>query len=84
MRLFDAVKKGKTFKALWVLDKSATHVNVAVPSLLQRKKDKTFLLCARIATAFFDRFLKGDKNAMKTILDKKQKPAGIQALHTNK
>lgn len=77
-RLFDALRKNDSFQAFWVLGDKATHVNVAVPSMLQREADPTFKLCASMATAFFDRYLRGREGGLKKFLDKAQKPAGVQ------
>lgn len=83
VRLFEKIKTDKAFKGLWVLDKAATHVNIAIPTLLQRKRDKTFLLCANLATCFFDCHLKGEPDAMKPYLNAKKLPKGIAKLQSN-
>jgi len=83
VRLYDAVKKDKAFRSFWVLGDKATHVNIAVPSMLRRASDPTFQLCSGMATAFFDRFLKGKKKALDRFLDPKKKPKGVEALHMN-
>jgi dienelactone hydrolase len=84
MRLFEATQKDATMKVLWVLDDTASHINIAIQRNRRPADVAVFKLCLKTATAFFDRHLKGQANALDGMLDPKSKPAGVLHLHINK
>ena len=84
MRLYDALD-ADTSRIFWVLDDTADHVNVAIPLPWARRKESssstTFERCAGMASAFFDHHLKGQPEALRSLLDADDLPEGVLELH---
>jgi dienelactone hydrolase len=83
LRLFHATKADKALKVLWVLDDSASHINIAIARRSSSRNRVVLERCLTTATAFFDAFLKDETAQLATLLDPKAKPTGVLALHVN-
>ncbi len=84
LRLFEAAKSDASLKVLWVLDRDASHVNIAIRRDRREKSLLVFDRCLHRATAFFDAAMRGKSGGLERILDAEDKQSGVVQMRSNR